>query len=297
MFKRRAKKPALAAKPRRTQACKASLDGQRVAKRRPRVKRDKPLNTAARSLARTLAWGLCVTLLVSAALLTGWGLLSTSRALTVHRAEVTGTDHLSRLDVLRAAEVGAHSNLLALPVGDIAQRVRSLPWVSEASVRRQLPGTVIIEVSERHPALLALVEGRIYYLDRELRPISMHTKRVLPDLPVVTGLSRADLAEPDEETLGLLAAARAALAALPPGQQKPGGGLAEIHLDRVWGVSLVFNGLAPVVRLGFKDFPRRLTRLASVRADLARRGELGRARLIDLESHNRVVVRLGREKA
>ncbi len=297
MFKRRAPKTTPAGRSARSQACKASLDAQRVARRRPAVKRDKPLNTAARGLARRLVWALGAMLLVSAGLLAGWGLLSTSRALAVQRAEVTGTDHLSRLDILSAAEVGRHSNLLALPVGDIARRVREIPWVSQASVRRQLPGTVIIEVSERRPALLALVEGRIYYLARQLRPIAVHSKRRLPDLPVVTGLSRADLAEPDEETLSLLAAARAALGALGPEQTKAGGGLAELHLDRVWGVSLVFNDLAPVVRLGFKDFAGRLARLAQVKADLARRGELSRARLIDLESSSRVVVRLGRETA
>ncbi|MCB2225296.1 MAG: FtsQ-type POTRA domain-containing protein [Desulfarculaceae bacterium] len=297
MFKRRVNKRAATARPKRGQACKGSLDAQRVARRRPAVKTDKPLNTAARSLARTLAWGLGIVLLVSAALLTGWGLLSTSRALAVQRADVKGTDHLSRLDVLQAAEVGSHSNLLALPVGEIAQRVKALPWVSDASVRRQFPGTVIIEVSERRPALLALVEGRIVYLDRELRPIAAHDKRALPDLPVITGLSRADLAAPDDEALGLIAAGRAALAALPPQDLRPGGGLSEMHLDRVWGVSLVFNGLPPVVRLGFKNFPRRLMRLGRVKADLARRGELGRARLIDMEPRGRVVVRLGREKA
>jgi len=297
VFRRRLPKNTCAGRGKKPPACKASLSAQRVARRRPAVKRDKPLNTAARSLARRLAWGAGITILVSAALLTGWGLLSTSRALAVQRAQVEGTSHLSRLQVLTAAGVGHHSNLLSLPVGRIAARVKALPWVERASVRRQLPDTVIIRVTERRPALLALVEGRIYYLDRDLRPIAVHQRRALPDLPVVTGLSRADLAAPDEETLRLLAAARSLLAALPPKELAPGGSLAELHLDRVWGLSLVFNGLAPVVRLGFKDYPRRLARLERVKKDLARRGELGRARLIDLEPRGRVVVRLGREKA
>lgn len=94
-----------------------------------------------------------------------------------------------------------------------------------------------------------------------------------------------------------MAAARRLLGLLPASDLAPGGRLAELHLDRVWGISLLFNDLTPVVRLGFKDYARRLARLEQVRGDLDQRGELERARLIDLESSRRVVVRLGREKA
>lgn len=297
MFRRQDKKR----RPRREglakPAVKASLAAQRVARRAPAVKEARPLPAAAKGLARRALWAGCLFVLVSAALLGGWGLLSTSRALAVQRAEVLGTDHLSRLDVLSAAEVGSDSNLLALPVGKIAARVASLPWVQSVQVSRQLPDTVLIQVTEHRPMVLALVEGQLFYLDHELRPISAHRRRPLPDLPVITGLSQADLAQPDDEVTGLLGAARQLLAALPPADLTPGGRLAEVHLDRIWGVCLVFNDMAPVVRLGFKDFPRRLARLEQVRGDLVRRGELGRASLIDLESWRRVVVRLSREKA
>ncbi|MCF8096222.1 MAG: FtsQ-type POTRA domain-containing protein [Desulfarculaceae bacterium] len=281
----------------RAKPVKASLAAQRVAKRAPAVKEAKPLPAAAKGLARRTVLAGAVFVLVSAALLTGWGLLSTSRALAVQRAEVEGTDHLSRLDILSAAEVGSDSNLLALPVGKIAARVRAIPWVERAEVSRRLPDTVVIQVVERRPMVMALVEGRIFYLDRELRPIAVHQRRALPDLPVITGLSRADLAQPDDEVLSLVDAVKHLLTVLPARDLASGGRLAEVHLDPVWGISLVFNDMAPVVRLGFKDFSRRLARLEQVRGDLARRGELGRARLIDLESWRRVVVRLGREKA
>ncbi len=278
-------------------AVKASLASQRVARRAPAVKEVKPLPAAAKGLLRRGLLTGGVFLLVSAALLTGWGLLSTSRALAVQKAEVRGTEHLSRLDILSAAGVGSDSNLLALPVGKIAQRVAAIPWVAEVRVSRHLPDTVVIQVREHQPMILALVEDSFYYLDRELRPIAVHGRRPLPDMPVLTGLSRADLAQPDDEMLGLMDKVHQLLEALPAAEQAPGGRLAEVHLDRVWGLSLVFNDLNPVVRLGFKGFASRLDRLAQVRADLARRGELERASLIDLESGQRVVVRLGRGKA
>ena len=75
-----------------------------------------------------------------------------------------------------------------------------------------------------------------------------------------------------------------------PGRKR----LSEIHLDRVWGVSLVFDGLGATVRLGFDDYGRKLRQMVSVIADLEARGEIHRTTLIDLDYDNRAVVRLAR---
>ena len=122
-------------------------------------------------------------------------------------------------------------------------------------------------------------------------------RRPVLDLPVLTGLSREDLLSPGEEALRLMEAVKALLAVLPSQELEPGGRLSEIHLDRVWGLSLVFNDLPPTVRMGFGGYDGGLARLGAVCADLERRGELGRAKLIDVESERRTVVRLGRGSA
>lgn len=274
-----------------------SLQQQSVARRKAAVKESRPRLRAAGRLAGRLGMLAGLLILVSAGLLGGWWLASGSRAFAVQRVEVLGTQRLSRLDVLRAARVGADSNLLALPVGKISARLRSLPWVQDAAVQRRLPDQLRIMVRERRPLVLALVEGRLHYLDTDLRPLAPAGGRPEVDLPVLSGLSRADLLSPDEEMLTLLAAVRRLLASLPPQEMAPGGRLSEIHLDRIWGLSLVFNDLSPTVRLGFGHFAARLQRLQRVRADLERRGELSRARLIDLESERRTVVRLARGTA
>lgn len=274
-----------------------SLQQQSVARRRSAVKRQHPGLRAAGLLIGALGELAGLVLLVSVVLLGGWCLISSSRAFAVSRVEVLGTKLLSRLEVLRVAQVGADSNLLALPVGKIQTRLRDILWVREASLERRLPGSLRITIREREPLVLALVEGRLFYLDRELKPLAPAGGRLERDLPVLSGLSRADLVSPDEEMLSLLAAARRLLAELPPADVAPGGRLSQINLDRVWGLSLVYNDLAPAVRLGFGDFAAGLERLGRVRADLERRGELKRARLIDLESPRRIVVRLAGEAA
>ncbi len=225
-------------------------------------------------------------------LLAGWSLLATSPRFAVREIQVRGTRHLSRLAVLRASGIGSGSNLLALSPARLEARIARLGWVRSVRVRRHLPRGLVISVRERRPACLALVDKRLYYLDRQLRSFAPVGRERIPSLPVLTGLSPADLVKPDQEMQGLLAGARRLLA-LAAGRQR-WGPLAEIHLDRVWGITVLWDGLAAPVRLGFSAFSARLERLARVTRDLQRRGELSRALLIDLDHPRRVVVRLAR---
>ena len=249
------------------------------------------------------AWGLslagwgALALVLSLVLLVGWAALAFSPWFRVEQAHVSGTRHLSRLDVLSAAGIGSDTSLLTLPVDKVEQRLTALGWVRQARVTRRLPSTVIIEISENQPQLLALVEGDLYLLDQDMNCFARLDGGTRPDLPVISGLTRADLVQPDQEARDILNAVRHLLAALPAEELAPGGRVSEIRVDRVWGLSLVRSDLRPVLRLGFDNFAQRLARAMRVVADLKQRGELARATLIDLDAKQRAVVRLSRESA
>ncbi|MFZ5586560.1 MAG: cell division protein FtsQ/DivIB [Thermodesulfobacteriota bacterium] len=230
-------------------------------------------------------------------LLGGYAALAHGGAFAVREAVVLGTDNLSRLEILRAAQIGADSSLLSLPVAKVEARIRAVPWVEWAGLERDWPHGVRITVRERRPVLLALVEDELYYLGADMKPFTPVRADETLDLPAISGLSKADLLQPDDEMLGLLRDARDLIAALPAAAPALAGRLSEVHLDRVWGLSLVFNDLTPTVRLGLEDHLERLAGLRPVIEDLQRRGELMRALLIDLGGPRRAVVRLGRGAA
>lgn len=231
------------------------------------------------------------------ALVGGYVALAQGGVFVVREAEVLGTDNLSRLEILRAAGIGSRTSLLSLPVARVRAKVEAVPWVESASLERVWPHGVRIAVKERRPAILALVEGELYYLDPDLKPFTPVNPDATLDLPVLSGLVKADLLQPDDEMRSLLAGVKDLLANLPQEVVAAGGRLSEIHVDRVWGLSLVQSDLVPTVRLGVNDFAVRLRRLGPVVADLNRRGELKRALSIDLGEERRVVVRLGKEAA
>jgi cell division protein FtsQ len=273
------------------------LKRQQVQKRQPAEKQPKPGRRLALRLVGRLTVLVGVFVIVGVGLLTAWSLATSLPVFELADAKVIGTNHLSRFDVLRTAGVGSHTNLLALNVGRIERRLMRHPWVEQARVERLWPNKVRIVLQERQPELVALVDGRFYYLDHEFRSFALVGSESAPDLPVLTGLSLADMVKPDDEMVELLSLARGLWRDLPDEDKGPNGNLSEIHADRVHGLSLVWNDLSATVRLGFKKFPERLALLAKVRADLKERGELEKAVLIDLDAQRRVVVRLAGDAA
>ena len=268
---------------------------QRVAKRTPAEKRPRPGLARAWRLTGRLSLAAVLWAATTAGLLGAYVFLASSPGFRVQSAEVSGTRHLSRLEVLRAAGIGAHSNLLSMNVGKVEKRLDGLDWVRRAEFKRILPHGVLIKVEEHDPYILALVDGRFHYLDADLKPFARMKNEPAPDLPVLTGLSRADLVEPDEEVKRLLLAAGRLLEALSEKTPAEAGFLSEVHLDRVWGLSLVLSNLPATVRLGFEQPKKRLEDLKLVVDDLKRRGELKRATLIDLDAGSNIVVRFGGE--
>jgi cell division protein FtsQ len=273
------------------------LKRQQVQKRQPAERRTKTESRVFLRLVGRLAALAGIFAVVSLGLLAGWSGITSLPVFEVAEAKVMGAEHLSRFDVLRAAGVGSDVSLLALNVGRVEQQLLQHPWVVGARVERLLPDKVRIAITERQPELVALVEGRFYYLDRQFRSFALLGSENAPDLPVLTGLSLADMVKPDDEMVELLGMARSLWQGLPAEDKGTEGNLSEIHLDRVRGLSLVWNDLGATVRLGFDSFPERLERLAKVRADLKERGELSRAILIDLDAERRVVVRLSGDAA
>lgn len=78
----------------------------------------------------------------------GWG-ATRSPLLDVDRVVVDGATRTGAAAVQAAAGVGRGRAMLDVVEGEAARRVRGLPWVLRATVRREWPATVRIHVDER----------------------------------------------------------------------------------------------------------------------------------------------------
>lgn len=92
-----------------------------------------------------------------ALLLLGWG-ATRSALLDVDHIRVSGAMQTPAADVAKASGITRGHAMTGIVEGAAARRVRSLPWVATARVRRAWPGTLRIRITERKP--VAAVRAR-----------------------------------------------------------------------------------------------------------------------------------------
>ena len=86
--------------------------------------------------------------LVMLIMLLGTGFLAESLLLRVTDIQVTGDQVYAEEDILKICGFKEGDNLLLIPASDRERRLESqLPYIAEASISRQIPGTVRIEIT------------------------------------------------------------------------------------------------------------------------------------------------------
>lgn len=129
---------------------------------------------------------------------TAWTAFS-SPLLEVRRVRVLGGKHTSAADVAAAARLDDGENLLLLSTSEVADRVAELPWVRRARVDRRLPGTVVVHVTERAPAMVLAATGARWTIDGTGRVLARG--ELVKGLPVLAG-PRLDGIEAGERLAG-----------------------------------------------------------------------------------------------
>ena len=74
-----------------------------------------------------------------------------SPALTVRSIEVVGSQHLSATQISRAAGLSSRTSIVSVDAEGARQKLLDQVWIRSAAMQIQLPGTVVIRVSEWQP--------------------------------------------------------------------------------------------------------------------------------------------------
>ncbi|HEY6476926.1 MAG TPA: FtsQ-type POTRA domain-containing protein [Polyangia bacterium] len=195
-------------------------------------------------------------------------------------------------DEIRAlAGVQLGDRLLAVDPDAVAARLTTHPWILAARVRRELPSTLAIEVTERRAVASALL-GALYLLDGDGRPFKRATFAEADGLPVVTGVTRDQYAAVRTTSEAVFRQALELYATYDDGHpERPK--LSEVHVDTRAGFSLVLFDGSGEIRLGRGDFEAKLARLDRIFGALGNRGPAALATVyLDGPLSDRVTVRM-----
>lgn len=91
--------------------------------------------------------------------------VKTSSHLQVSQVEASGNQTLSSKEVLEWAGIKLGSSLVDISASDVSSRLLEHPGVREATIKRSVPGHVLIVVKERTPLALVLGSGKMLAVD------------------------------------------------------------------------------------------------------------------------------------
>jgi cell division protein FtsQ len=140
------------------------------------------------SAKRTGMIGLTLLLVGALALIVGANAWKTS--LKVRRVEVRGNRLVETNEVLQLAQVAVGTPLYEADLTAIQRNVASHHYVKDATVERDLPGTVRVTVHERVPIAI-VTRSETVYLDEDGVVLPRSIAKTLFDLPVISGIPAA----------------------------------------------------------------------------------------------------------
>ncbi len=119
-------------------------------------------------------------------------LVASSSLLQVQRINVHGNVKLSVGEVQALMRGLQGSNILTINLARYRTRLLESPWVAEVALRRVLPSTIDVYVSERRPFGLCRLGNQLYLIDRDGTVMDEFGPQYAEfDLPIVDGLVRA----------------------------------------------------------------------------------------------------------
>ena len=106
---------------------------------------------------------------------------------------IQGNSYVSKEDICQITGVREQQNIFVVTTSDMQQRLLHDLRIEQASVRRVLPSTIEIQVTERIP--LATVACQYGFLDIEQNGIVLDAFKKLktPTLPAITGVTVPDI--------------------------------------------------------------------------------------------------------
>lgn len=209
--------------------------------------------------------------------------------LRIDRLVVRGNQRLSTGEVLALLEDLRGANILTADLAAWRRRLVASPWVGDASLRRVLPSTVEVHVTERRPMGLARVNEHVHLVDATGVFIDDYGPQYSGlDLPIIDGLVPGP-----PEAVPLVDQRRTALAArlieAVGARRELARQISQIDVSDVYDAVVILEGDPALIHLGTDRFAERLQSYLELAPAL--RARVPEIDYVDLRFDERVYVR------
>ena len=216
-------------------------------------------------------------------------LMLSAETLQITRITVSGNVRMSKGEVVALLDGLRGQSMVTANLERWRQKLLTSPWVADAAIRRVLPGTVAVAISEREPMGIARLRGELYLVDQTGTIVDQFGPNYSElDLPIIDGLASAP-----RDGADLIDQARAALAArlLATLQARPdlAKRVSQIDVSDARDAVVILKDDTAFVRLGDDAFVERLQSYLDLAPTL--RDRVNGIDYVDLRFDERVYVR------
>jgi len=208
--------------------------------------------------------------------------------LQVDRVAVHGNQRLSKGEVLAMLNGLRGESLFWADLDAWRARLMSSPWVRDAALRRSLPSTVDVMISERQPVGLSRLHGELYLVDERGVVIDQYGPQYADlDLPIIDGLAitPGNGSTTDGARADLAARVIGAVRSRPELARR----LSQIDVTDLHNASVILSGDPAVLYLGEDQFLQRLQSYIDLAPALRER--VAEMDYVDLRFDERIYVR------
>ncbi len=218
----------------------------------------------------------------------GRSLLARVGMLQVDHIIVHGNDRLSKGEVEGMLNGLRGQSLFGTDLDVWRNRLMASPWVRDAALRRSLPATVDVAISERTPVGVSRVGEAMYLVDERGILIDQYGPQYADlDLPIIDGLAMpsSDGSAADTARAELAARIITSVRTKPDLAKK----LSQIDVTDLHNASVILSGDPAVIYLGDDLFVQRLQQYVDLAPALRER--VPAIDYVDLRFDDRIYVR------
>ena len=113
--------------------------------------------------------------------------VAAATGLSIERVKITGQSETSEVEILDRLAIEQFGSLFTFDLDSARERVESLPWVAQATLKKLYPETLEIAVVERLPYALWRRDGELSLIDPQGRVITNTIGDRYATLPLVIG--------------------------------------------------------------------------------------------------------------
>ena len=218
-----------------------------------------------------------------------------AHVLLVDNIVVHGNERLTDGEVMKVLAGLRGESLMWTDLEAWRDRLMRSPWIRDAALRRSLPSTVEIVVTERTPVGIGRIDGELYLVDESGVIIDEYGPHFADfDLPIVDGLPAGTGgvgSVTDEPRAALAAQVIAAVKAKPQISNR----LSQVDVSDVHNAAVILTGDSARIQLGEDRFLVRLQSYLDLAATLRER--VAEIDSVDLRFDDRIYVRpIGKSK-